>query len=446
MARPSFSQRKRTVYGQSLVSDPLYKKQVSAWEGSSWRRAHTVLPSSKARWPKLAICDPTSTGASAYTTSRAATEVWSPTNGNQDRPRTLQTTSNTARQSWGMPVVMAHNARRPCWHRCSLKCCMTREEVWRGSQTVKLLAGWLFCRLLLKPGFDLNVRNSVPGSVGAAVLTTTPQRPFPRVATAVGSGSRSSMLSARKEAWSSRATMTWGTVTCLLPKLQGAVSSWSARPREGQHILLCRLIGRYEVCGKVTGWHIWRSLTIRSLMPTPPSYPDPKPVLGSHCQTSSEWEKAQVMLWSPRSSGDRSLPWCAVLIAFSMSSMQLSSVALQAVLLWSGTDPRPYSRVMSWVRLKSQFAIMNSCGWFETTRKMPSPFWPFSGRQAWPPWCEQCLTDSAKWTILYSFHRHSRSRYLHSTTEFFVSRQLFYWTRRFDPETRAFFGYTSKPF
>ena len=33
---------------------------------------------------------------------------------------------------------------------------------------------------------------------------------------------------------------------------------------------------------------------------------------------------------------------------------------------------------------------------------------------------------------------------LHSTTEFFVFQQSFYWTRRFDPETRAFFGYTSK--
>ena len=31
-----------------------------------------------------------------------------------------------------------------------------------------------------------------------------------------------------------------------------------------------------------------------------------------------------------------------------------------------------------------------------------------------------------------------------STTEFFVFQQSFYWTRRFDPETRAFFGYTSK--
>ena len=30
------------------------------------------------------------------------------------------------------------------------------------------------------------------------------------------------------------------------------------------------------------------------------------------------------------------------------------------------------------------------------------------------------------------------------TTEFFVFQQSFYWTRRFDPETRAFFGYTSK--
>ena len=33
---------------------------------------------------------------------------------------------------------------------------------------------------------------------------------------------------------------------------------------------------------------------------------------------------------------------------------------------------------------------------------------------------------------------------LHSTTEFFVFQQPFYWTRRFDQETRAFFGYTSK--
>ena len=33
---------------------------------------------------------------------------------------------------------------------------------------------------------------------------------------------------------------------------------------------------------------------------------------------------------------------------------------------------------------------------------------------------------------------------LQSTTEFFVFQQSFYWTRRFDPETRAFFGYTSK--
>ena len=31
-----------------------------------------------------------------------------------------------------------------------------------------------------------------------------------------------------------------------------------------------------------------------------------------------------------------------------------------------------------------------------------------------------------------------------STTEFFVFQQSFYWTRCFDPETRAFFGYTSK--
>ena len=33
----------------------------------------------------------------------------------------------------------------------------------------------------------------------------------------------------------------------------------------------------------------------------------------------------------------------------------------------------------------------------------------------------------------------------HTTTEFFVFQQsFFFWTRRFDPETRAFFGYMSK--
>ena len=82
---------------------------VSAWEGSSWRRAHTVLPSSKARgvgnlWPYV---------HGLISLHYLESCHWSPTNGNQDRRRCLH------RLSWGMPVLIAHNARRPYCHCCS---------------------------------------------------------------------------------------------------------------------------------------------------------------------------------------------------------------------------------------------------------------------------------------------------------------------------------------
>ena len=128
---------------------------------------------------------------------------------------------------------------------------------------------------------------------------------------------------ARKEAWSSRVTITFGTVTCLLPKLLGAVSLWSLCSSQRmftQHILLCRLIGLYEVCGKVTGW---RKLTIGSLKPA-------HPVTGlKTCQRKplpddQRVRKSASTLWSLRSSGDQSLPWCAALFALSMFSTQLT--------------------------------------------------------------------------------------------------------------------------
>ena len=43
--------------------------------------------------------------------------------------------------------------------------------------------------------------------------------------------------------------------------------------------------------------------------------------------------------------------------------------------------------------------------------------------------------------LIFGFFRRKQQ---YSTTEFFVFQQWFYWTRRFDLETRAFFGYTSK--
>ena len=42
---------------------------------------------------------------------------------------------------------------------------------------------------------------------------------------------------------------------------------------------------------------------------------------------------------------------------------------------------------------------------------------------------------------LRCFHRHSRWLYIQGQSS---SSSSFYWTRRLDPETRAFFGYTSK--
>ena len=51
-------------------------------------------------------------------------------------------------------------------------------------------------------------------------------------------------------------------------------------------------------------------------------------------RAACEKKRNKYAVWSPRSSGDLSLPWgAAVLIALSMSSTQPSSVALQAVLL-----------------------------------------------------------------------------------------------------------------
>ena len=44
----------------------------------------------------------------------------------------------------------------------------------------------------------------------------------------------------------------------------------------------------------------------------------------------------------------------------------------------------------------------------------------------------------------FFFSKWGQQKISKSTTEFFVFQQSFYWTRRFDPETRAFFGYTSK--
>ena len=83
------------------------------------------------------------------------------------------------------------------------------------------------------------------------------------------------------------------------------------------------------VTGKVTGW---RSLTIGSLMPTHP-VTGPQTYHGKPSPDEQRVRKSESMLWSPRSSGDRSLPWCAVPIALSTLSTQPSSVALQAVLL-----------------------------------------------------------------------------------------------------------------
>ena len=44
----------------------------------------------------------------------------------------------------------------------------------------------------------------------------------------------------------------------------------------------------------------------------------------------------------------------------------------------------------------------------------------------------------------FGFHRHSRWLYIQQQSSSVVFQQSFYWTRRFDPKTRAFFGYTSK--
>ena len=63
-----------------------------------------------------------------------------------------------------------------------------------------------------------------------------------------------------------------------------------------------------------------------------------------------------------------------------------------------------------------------------------------------PPWRVLLKRFFEPWNCppMISLFSQTFSLALHSTTEFFVFQQSFYWTRRFDPETRAFFGYTSK--
>ena len=92
---------------------------------------------------------------------------------------------------------------------------------------------------------------------------------------------------------------------------------------------------------------------------------------------------------------DRSRPWCAVQIALSTLSTQPSSVALQAVLLWSGTDPiRGWCLGSASNRSLRSFAL-SICDYEEDAVAFLAFQWP----TGFAPWCEQCLTDSAKWTI-----------------------------------------------
>ena len=289
MARPSFSQRKRTVYGQSLVSDPLYKKQVSAWEGSSWRRAHTMFSL------------PAKLGGPSWQSVILHPRVHLPTLPRELplKSEVLQTAIKTGRGrclhgrpqatllvslDGGMPVLIAHNARRPCWHRCLLKCCMTREEVWRGSQTVKLLAGWLFCRLLLR-GSTATSGTQFRDQL-ALRYNHTPVS-FPK--SCDGCGERFSVQHA-------------------LRKKGGLV-------KQGHNDVRDSDVSLAEAA--------WGGVFVECSSQRRPAHP-------------------------------------AVLIAFPCRVCSLPALPCKAVLLWSGTDPRPYSRVMSWVRLKSQFAIIRA--------------------------------------------------------------------------------------
>ena len=183
--------------------------------------------------------------------------------------------------------------------------------------------------------------------------------------------------------------------------------------------LQCRLIGLYEVCGmrKVTGW---RSLTIGSLMPTHP-VTGPQTCHGKPLPDEQRVRKSESTLWSPRSSGDRSRPWCAVKqIALSTLSTQPSSVSLQAVLLWSGTDPiREWCLGSASNRSLRSFAL-SICDYEEDAVAFLAFQWP----TGLAPWCEQCLTDSAKWTIFSYCWAASFSCSMHAHLFFLIH---FFW-------------------
>ena len=84
-------------------------------------------------------------------------------------------------------------------------------------------------------------------------------------------------------------------------------------------------------------------------------------------------------------------------LALSTLSTQPSSVALQAVLLWSGTDPiRGWCLGSASNRSLRSFAL-SICDYEEDAVAFLAFQWP----TGLAPWCEQCLTDSAKWTIFF---------------------------------------------
>ena len=102
--------------------------------------------------------------------------------------------------------------------------------------------------------------------------------------------------------------------------------------------------------------------------------------MGSHCQTSSVWEKAQVRSGRRGAPGiDHSLgvqhwlrcPCC--LRSLPASPCKPSCCKVGPALFASD------------VLDLLQIAVCNhSCGWPATTTKTPLPYWPFSGRWAWP--------------------------------------------------------------
>ena len=178
-------------------------------------------------------------------------------------------------------------------------------------------------------------------------------------------------------------------MTCLLPKLHGAVSSWnlcSSQRMIAQHIPLYRLIGLYEACDNRVAF-----FDNRIVYADAPSYQTANLSWEAIARRAACEKKRKYALVAEELRGSITPLVCSTdCVAHVEYAAFQRRLASRLAVKWD----RPYSREMSWVLLKSQFAIIRAVDLRLRGRR--HCLFGLSVADGLGLWCEQCLTDSAK--------------------------------------------------